>query len=103
MHAMITNATEALQAACRCYDVARLEVVGSAARGTDFDPEASDADFLVTFQPHSALSPFDRYFGLTAALEHVLNRRVDLIDPERVRNPYIRAAFDQARELVYEA
>ncbi len=35
---------------CRRYGVARLEVFGSAARGTDFGPRSSDADFLAEFK-----------------------------------------------------
>lgn len=37
---------------CWRYDIARLEVFGSAARGTDFDLEKkSDPDFLVELDP----------------------------------------------------
>ena len=49
MHAEIAQRKEQLIALCRRYDVGRLEVFGSAARGFDFDPAASDADFLVEF------------------------------------------------------
>ena len=41
---------------------------GSAARRTDFDPEKSDADFLVEFEPDSRLRPFHQYFYLFDAL-----------------------------------
>ena len=36
---------------CRRYQVRRLEVFGSAACGTDVDPERSDADFIVELAP----------------------------------------------------
>lgn len=36
-------------AICRRFGVRRLDVFGSASRGTDFDPEHSDVDFLVEF------------------------------------------------------
>ncbi len=62
MHTAIADKKAELIALCRQYDVARLEVFGSAARGTDFDPQTSDADFLVEFEPESDLSPFDQYF-----------------------------------------
>jgi predicted nucleotidyltransferase len=42
---------EALTALCRRFGVARLELFGSAARGTDFAPASSDLDFLVTLTP----------------------------------------------------
>ena len=51
MYAAIAEQREELAELCRQYDFARLEVFGSAARGTDFDPEKSDADFLVEFDP----------------------------------------------------
>jgi len=35
--------------------VARLEVFGSAARGAGFDPDRSNADFLVTLKPAAAM------------------------------------------------
>ncbi len=45
----------AIIALCRCFGVARLEVFRSAARSSDFDPERSDVDLLVTWQPgHTA-------------------------------------------------
>ncbi len=55
MHNAIADKREELAALCRRYDVVRLEVFGSAARGTDFDPATSDADFLVEFDPDSGL------------------------------------------------
>ena len=50
MHAAISDKKDELAELCRRYGVARLEVFGSAARGTDFDPQSSDADFLVAFR-----------------------------------------------------
>ena len=103
MHAAIADKREELAALCRRYDVARLEVFGSAARGEDFDPETSDADFLVEFNPGSSLQPFHRYFDLRDALREALDRPVDLIEFRTVRNPYLRASISKSRELVYAA
>ena len=101
MHASITEKKDELAKLCRFYDVTRLEVFGSAARGTDFDPETSDADFLVEFDSDSELPPFDRYFDFAYALREALDRPVDLIEAHTIRNPYLRAAIDRSRELVY--
>ncbi len=101
MHAIIANKREELADLCRRYGVARLEVFGSAARGTDFDLETSDADFLVEFDPNSALAPFDRYFDLIEALRETLGRPVDLVEARAIRNPYLRASINKSRELVY--
>ncbi len=101
MHAAIADRREELVELCRRYDVARLEVFGSAARGADFDPQTSDADFLVEFEPDSGQAPFDQYFGLAEALRRSLGRPVDLVESGAVHNPYLRAAIDRSRELVY--
>lgn len=101
MHAAIANKREELAELCRCYGVARLEVFGSAARGTDFDPQTSDADFLVEFDPDSGLAPFDQFFDLAEALRRTLERQVDLVESSTVQNPYLRAAINRSRELVY--
>jgi predicted nucleotidyltransferase len=102
MHATIESRREALAALCRRFGVARLEVFGSAARGDDFDPARSDADFLVEFTP-SELSPLGQYFGLARALESLLGRPVDLVERGAVCNPFVLAEIERAREVVYAA
>ena len=101
MHAAIADKKDELAELCRRYGVVRLEVFGSAARGADFDPQTSDADFLVEFNPDSGLAPFDQFFDLAEALRDALGRPVDLVESCTVRNPYLRAAIDRSRELVY--
>ena len=101
MHVTIADKKEELAAVCRRYGVTRLEVFGSAARGTDFDPQTSDADFLVEFDPRSGLTPFDQFFGFAEALSMTLGRAVDLVEPGAINNPYLRAAINRSRELVY--
>ena len=101
MHAYIAEKREELAELCRQYDVVRLEIFGSAARATDFDPDTSDADFLVEFDPDSTLPPFDQYFDLARKLRETLGRPVDLVEVHAIRNPYLRVAIDKSRELVY--
>lgn len=92
-----------IESLCKRYHVRRLDLFGSAARG-DFDPAASDFDFLVEFDRdhHDALS-FGTYFGLKEALEALFGRPVDLVEPGAVRNPYLKASIERSRELVFEA
>ena len=101
MHAAIANKRTELAKLCRRYGVARLEVFGSAARGTDFDPQTSDAEFLVEFDPNSGVAPFDQFFDLAEALRRALERPVDLVESSAVHNPYVRVAINRSRELVY--
>jgi hypothetical protein len=100
----IAEKREALAALCRRYGVARLEVFGSAARGADFDPDKSDVDFLVEFEPHGGLTPRDRFLGLADALEKLMGRPVDLVERnalEASRNYIRRRAILRHAETVY--
>lgn len=103
MHHLIDQRRAEIALLCRRYAVRRLEVFGSAARGTDFDPAVSDADFLVAFEPGGDLPPLEQYFGLAEALRHLLGRPVDLVESGAVGNPFIRADIDRSREVVYAA
>jgi predicted nucleotidyltransferase len=103
MHADIAEKRQDLIALCRRYGVLRLEIFGSAARATDFDPKTSDADFLVEFDRDGSNSPLAQYFGFADALEKMLGRSVDLVERGAVANPFIQASIDQSRELVYAA
>ena len=102
MHAEIASKRNEIADLCRSYGVVRLEIFGSAARGTDFDPATSDVDFLVEFDSPRAPGIAARYFGLHEDLAAALGRAVDLMSglPD---NKYLLAAINECRELVYEA
>ena len=94
---------EELRGLCRRFPVRRLDLFGSAARG-DFDPECSDIEFLAEFdREHPEALAFETYFGLKEALEALLGRPVDLVEPSAVRNPYLKASIEGSREPVFEA
>ncbi len=90
MHPLIEQNRAGIARLCRRFGVWRPEVSGSAARGVDFDPATSDADFLVDFAPGNALPVPRRFFGLAEALEQLPGRPVDLARPGAIRNPYPR-------------
>lgn len=101
MHTTISEKKGELAELCRRHGVERLEVFGSAARGTDFDPRSSDADFLVEFKLGDGRATLRQYFDFAEALRRTLGRPVDLVEAGAVKNPYLRAAIDRSRELVY--
>lgn len=102
MHQIITDNKDKIAKICRKYDIARLEIFGSAARGSDFDPVKSDADFLVEYNPPLLPGLYTRYFNMMQELESVLGTNVDLIRMGTIRNPYRMASINKDRELVYE-
>ena len=97
-----THRTE-LTALCRQFHVRRLDVFGSAARVADFDPERSDVDLLVTYDPDAPRPNLEEYFGLRERLESLFGRPVDLVMAGAVRNPFVSAEIERFKELVYEA
>jgi uncharacterized protein len=103
MHPLIQEKRQAIAELCRRYRVQRLEVFGSAARGTDFEQATSDADFLVEFSEESGVPSLKTFFGLQADLSQLLGREVDLAELSALRNPYVQASINQTRELVYGA
>ena len=100
--AVIEQHRNEIEALCRRFNVARLEVFGSAADGS-FDPARSDVDFLVEFQPLEPGPLADAYFGLRAELERIFQRRVDLVTPKAIRNPYFLRGVNETRRLLYAA
>lgn len=102
MHPLISDKRAELSQICQQYHIRKLEVFGSAARGTDFDPASSDADFLVEFAPGTPRK-LAAYFAAKQAIEHLLRREVDLVEPLSIRNPYVLASINAAREIVYAA
>ncbi len=92
-----------IEALCKKYGVARLEVFGSAVDGT-FDPRTSDLDFLVTFGPPLAgMDAADQYFELLFDLEALFRRRIDLVCAKAIRNPYFARSVNAGRRVLYAA
>ena len=87
---------------CRRYHVRRLDVFGSAARVTDFDPARSDIDLLVNYLPGHGPA-FREYLELRDGLEALLDRTVDLVMEGAVENPFIRADIERFRQPIYAA
>ena len=93
---------EALRQLCDRFEVERLDLFGSAARG-DFDPKSSDLDFLVLFRRNGTVNAADRYLGLLAGLEDLFQRKIDLVDVAAARNPYFMAEALKHRVELYAA
>ena len=105
MHPDLADKRDALADLCRRFGVARLDVFGSAARGGDFDPGRSDADFLVTFTL-AARDDLAAFADFEAALAALLGRPVDLVERPAVeasRNHIRRSRILAEAEAVYAA
>jgi predicted nucleotidyltransferase len=103
MISLIENNYEAIKDLCVKFRVRRLELFGSAIDDENFDPEESDLDFLVEFQPLKQGEYADAYFGLFEALETLFNRHVDLVMVRAIKNPYFLEAINKGRKVLYAA
>jgi predicted nucleotidyltransferase len=83
---------------CHDYSVKNLALVGSASRD-DYSPLTSDIDLIVEFDGSEGL--FQRYFDFKYALEKIFGRKVDLIQSQALKNPYVRDSLERDKVLIY--
>ena len=103
MHPSIEQHRAAIEALCREYGVARLEVFGSAATD-DFDPERSDIDFLVSYPPDYDFGPWlARFQDLEGELANLLGRDVDLVMTSALKNRWFAREAAKTRMVIYDA
>lgn len=90
-----------LAAVCRRHHVRRLAMFGSAARGEM--TKSSDVDLIIEFEPGRAPSFWDSP-GIEDELSAVFDgRRVDLMPPEVLANPFRRDEIMRDLTVLYEA
>ena len=88
-----------VQPACDKFGVKELSLFGSQARGNAEDE--SDYDFVVLFDRAKTGLLSDRFFGLLFFLEDQLDRSVDLLESDAIRNPFLREAIEEEKMLLY--
>jgi len=87
---------------CQRNGIRRLELFGSAARD-DFQPAASDLDFIVTFDDSADRRGFEPYLDALREFEALLGRKVDLLEADAITNPFLFEAIEQDRIVLCEA
>ena len=101
-NALIEAKRPQLAELCRRHRVQRLELFGSAV-GCRFDPDSSDFDFLVQFQPMPPVEHGECYWELLEDLEKLLGRPIDLVELAPIRNPYFLQSIEATRVVLYAA
>lgn len=96
---LIKRKMKEIEALCEKHKVTRLFVFGSIL--TDRFNEESDIDFVVDFDRENVTDYFDNYFNLKYALEDLFKRKVDLLEEQTIRNPYLKKSVDQTKTLIY--
>jgi len=101
MHSLIESHREAIADLCRLHGVRKLDVFGSAIRD-DFDPQRSDVDVLVEFEPRVSAS-FSNLVALKTALERLLGCPVDVLELHAIRNRRLRYYIEKSKAPIYTA
>ena len=101
MHPFLASQLPHISALCERQGVAHLELFGSAT-GAGFNDDSSDFDFLVELDPRIPGSSAKRWIELADALEQLLGRHVDLVNPRYIRNPYFLQSVNDSRTLIYD-
>ncbi|GHT99964.1 hypothetical protein FACS1894142_7960 [Spirochaetia bacterium] len=86
-------------AICKKYYINELSIFGSSIRD-DFN-QNSDIDILVSFN-NSNINLFD-IMDLENELSKLLNREVDIVEKESLKNPIRKSKILSTREIIYAA
>ena len=63
--------------------------------------DKSDIDLVVDFDKEKVDDYFSNFFDLKYALEKLLGRKVDLLEEQAIRNPYLKEDIDMTKKLIY--
>ena len=83
---------------CKKYNIDELSIFGSSVR-EDFT-QNSDVDILVSFGGNSEISLFD-IMDLENEFSQLLNREVDIVEKEALKNPIRKNRILSSREVIY--
>jgi len=82
------------------YNIKELSIFGSSLRD-DFNEE-SDVDFLIEFKESDKISLLD-IVNIQLYFEKIINRKVDIVEPASLTNPFRRKSILDNREIIYAA
>ena len=88
-----------ITALCKKYKVSQLFVFGSVL--TNRFNEKSDIDLVVNFDKDKVEDYFENYFDFKYALEEIFGRKVDLLEEQTIKNPYLKENIDTTKMLIY--
>lgn len=86
---------------CSQNHVAKIYGFGSAATDA-FDPEKSDIDLLVDIDEPDPLKRGEYLMNFWEKMETFFKRKVDLLTPSSLKNPYLIRSIEQDKVLLYE-
>jgi len=89
---------DAIAQFCQRWNIVEFALFGSVLRD-DFRPD-SDVDVLVTYEPSHRLT-LSHLLGMQEEIEDLFDRSVDLVEKNRLENPYRRANILKTYRVIY--
>ncbi|HEA30409.1 hypothetical protein LCGC14_2496060 [marine sediment metagenome] len=96
---LIENNIENIKSLCDKFHVDKIYLFGSALN-SNFNSK-SDLDFLVKFKPIDLAEYFNNYISFKKSLKILLDREIDLVEEQTLRNPILIRSIDRTKELIY--
>lgn len=96
---LINRVLPELRKICEQFHIQKLELFGSALKGPF--SQKSDVDFLVSFNPIPLEDYFENYINLKISLEKLLDRKIDLLEEQTLKNPYLIESIKNNHLKVY--
>jgi len=96
---IIKQHSEQIRKLCSKHKVEQMFVFGSVLT-KDFG-ESSDIDFLVKFGKIDLYDYFENLLNLKENLEKLLRRKVDILEMQALKNPYLKKSIDNNKLLIY--
>lgn len=84
---------------CKLHYVDKLFTFGSI--NTDKFNSKSDIDLLIKFASIDLYDYFENYMSLKNKLEKKFNRKVDLIEEQTLKNPYLINSININKKLIW--
>lgn len=84
---------------CDSNKVKALFAFGSVT--TDHFRSDSDIDLVVEIGEEDPIAYSDKYFNLKFHLEKLLNRRIDLLELNAIKNSFLKSQIDKTKVLIY--
>ncbi len=97
---IIEKNIDSLISLCKQHKVKELSLFGSILT-SKFNKD-SDIDMLVQFGNVDTLEYTDNYFNFKEKLEKLLDREIDLLENQAIRNPIFRKILDRDKKIVYD-
>jgi uncharacterized protein len=85
---------------CKTHQVKYLYAFGSSI--TDHDTPDSDIDLVVEIDEPDPLNRGDLLLSFWMEMESLFEKKVDLLTPDSIRNPYLKKQIESTKKLIYD-